>query len=147
METQQATNPNLTLGAFIDVSMFIRIDSGDWSKISETDPVDIVMDIPGEYKDLGNKFYILRIHNGVPTLLEDKDDDPDTITISSGDFSTYAIVYEKIQEDEESTTGVVATAPVEKGDFSALPIVGIGAVAVILLLLFLAMRRKSSDSK
>ena len=38
-------------------------------------------------------YSIIRCHDGVCTLLEDLDTNPDTITIKTDRFSTYAVVY------------------------------------------------------
>lgn len=85
--------PDLTMADYVDISLFFRIDESDWNQITETDPIDIVIDIPNKYLGLSDTYYIMRAHEGVSTLLEDLDDDPNTITISTGQFSTYALMY------------------------------------------------------
>ncbi|SDH25631.1 hypothetical protein SAMN05421493_10133 [Pseudobutyrivibrio sp. 49] len=89
--------PNLSMADYIDISMFMRIDDSDWNQLTEVDPIDIVIDIPENHKGLSDTYFIMRAHEGVSTLLEDKDSDPDTITISTGQFSTYALMYDEPQ--------------------------------------------------
>lgn len=89
------TNPNLTMGDYIDISMYFRIDDADWEQITETEEFLIVIDIPEAYRGLSDTYYIMRAHEGKSTLLEDLDDDPNTITISTGQFSTYALMFDQ----------------------------------------------------
>ena len=77
----------------MDISMFMKIDDSDWGRITDTEPVDIVLEIPDQYKGLSDDYYIMRAHLGQSTLLKDIDEDADTITISTGQFSTYALMY------------------------------------------------------
>jgi hypothetical protein len=87
--------PNLTMGNYIDISMYMRVDDSDWNQITETEQFEIVIVIPEEYRGKAETYYIMRAHEGVSTLLEDLDDDPNTITIATGQFSTYALMFDQ----------------------------------------------------
>ena len=88
--------PGLTLGMYIDISVFIKIGKGDWNAVNQThEPVEVVIGIPPELQSDDRIFYIIRAHEGKYTLLEDMDEGPDTITICTDMFSTYAIAYEQ----------------------------------------------------
>lgn len=89
--------PDLTMADYLDISMFFRLDEEDWNRITDTDPIDIVIDIPQNYLGLSDDYYIMRAHQGASTLLNDIDEDPNTITISTGQFSTYALMYNQPQ--------------------------------------------------
>ncbi|MBE5911860.1 choice-of-anchor L domain-containing protein [Pseudobutyrivibrio sp.] len=89
--------PALTMADYLDISMFFRLDEEDWNQVTDTDPIDIVISIPEQYLGLSDTYYIMRAHEGKSTLLYDTDDDPNTITISTGQFSTYALLYEDPQ--------------------------------------------------
>ncbi len=102
--------PNLAMADYIDISMFMRIDDSDWNQLTEVDPIDIVIDIPETHKGLSDTYYIMRAHEGVSTLLEDKDNDSDTITISTGQFSTYALMYDEPQVAVKADFTSTATA-------------------------------------
>lgn len=94
----------LTLGMYVDISMFIRIGESDWDAITFTEaPIDIVIGISEELKEAGRKFYIIRSHEGAYALLNDKDSDADTITISTDSFSAYAIAYQTIERTSPKT--------------------------------------------
>ena len=41
----------------------------------------------------GREYCILREHNGVVDVLDDQDDDPNTITFRTNRFSEYAVAY------------------------------------------------------
>lgn len=95
VEAYQDIFPDMNMGMYIDISMFMRKGSGDWNAVHTTnEPVEIVLDIPQELMSLSADFYILRAHEGAYLLLEDLDDNPDTITIRTEAFSTYAITYQ-----------------------------------------------------
>ena len=84
----------LTLGAYIDISMYIRIGDGDWNAITQSgEAIDVVIGIPDELQSGGRTFYIARCHEGRYDLLHDMDTEAETITIQTALFSTYAIVY------------------------------------------------------
>ena len=91
----QTEMPNLQLGMYMDISMFIKVGAGEWNAISKTDaPIEVVISIPEELRESGRKYYVIRCHNGETTLLYDLDDTEDTVTISTELFSAYAIAYE-----------------------------------------------------
>ena len=94
IEEYQKEVPELTLGMYVDISMFIKIGEGSWNAITATDePIEVMIGIPKELQRDGREFYIVRAHEGKYTLLSDKDDASDTITISTDMFSSYAIAY------------------------------------------------------
>lgn len=97
MEEYRKEMPELTLGMYVDISIFMKIGEGDWNAVARTqEPVEVVIGIPDELQSDGRTFYIIRAHKGQYTLLADMDDDPDTITICTDMFSTYAIAYEQV---------------------------------------------------
>ena len=49
--------PELMLGMYVDISMFIRIGGGDWDAITSTDePIEIVIGIPEKLLADGREF-------------------------------------------------------------------------------------------
>lgn len=89
------------MGMYVDISMYMRVGSGDWNAIHATnEPVEIVLDVPAELAELTADFYVMRAHEGEYLLMEDLDDAPETITIRTEAFSTYAILY-RMQENGE----------------------------------------------
>ena len=51
-------------------------------------------------------FSVIRLHNGVAEILPDLDDDPNTITIETDRFSTYAIVYQESAKSPDTGNNV-----------------------------------------
>lgn len=100
----QKEMPGLTLGMYVDISMFIRVGEGDWNAITETrTPIEVIIGIPEQLQEKGRTYVIIRAHNGVPTFMNDVDDEPGTITVSTDLFSSYAIAY--VQTDGAGADG------------------------------------------
>lgn len=98
VEVYREETPGLVLGMYVDISMFIKIGEGDWNAIATTDePIEVVIGIPEKLQSDGREFYIIRAHEGEHTLLRDLDGAPDTITVSTDMFSSYAIAYEETE--------------------------------------------------
>lgn len=69
-------------------------------------PINITIQIPEEYLNVsGRRFSVIRLHGDVATVLEDLDDSPNTITISTDEFSLYALAY----EDGTGSAGTAST--------------------------------------
>ncbi len=102
--------PDLTLGMYVDISVFVRVGEGGWNAVTHTkEPIEVVIGIPEELKGDGREFYIIRSHDGEYTLLPDTDDNPDTITVSTDMFSVYALVYKQADRTEVSAPGESGT--------------------------------------
>lgn len=88
----------LNVGKNFEVILMKTIE-GNSKIINNTEvPAKIVINVPKELKDSERKFGIIRSHkeaDGTISLayLEDEDSNPDTITFSTGKFSSYAIGY------------------------------------------------------
>lgn len=94
IEAYREEVPGLVLGMYVDISMFVRMGAGDWNAITATDePIEVVIGIPEKLQSGGREFYIIRAHEGEYTFMNDLDDAPDTITVSTDLFSSYAIAY------------------------------------------------------
>lgn len=149
IEAYREEVPGLMLGMYVDISMFIRIGVGDWNAITETDePVEVVIGVPEKLLGENRAFYIIRAHNGAYTFMNDLDDMPDTITISTDMFSSYAIAYvetESAGADGGSKCGLCHICPTFLGIcyFIWLAVI----VAVILVILMIVWRRKREEKE
>lgn len=81
----------------VDVNFF-KIIGEEHIPITETrEYIRLVMDVPDNLMaagDAGEKSYsVIRVHDGETVILEDLDDDKDTITVEMDRFSIYAIIY------------------------------------------------------
>lgn len=99
----EAASGKYVIGQYLNIEL-LKIINGYGSNITATNlPIPIVISIPDNLKGTGNRVYaIIRVHNGEVTVLKDMDNNPDTITIETDLFSTYAIVY---AEGEATITG------------------------------------------
>lgn len=141
IEEYQKEVPGLTLGMYVDISMFIKIGEGDWNAITETgEPIDVIIGIPEKLQEKGRTYYIIRAHDGVHTVMTDMDDAPSTITISTGRFSSYAIAYVEADEtDDGAKCGLCHICPTFLGICCFVWLAIIIAAAIIA---FILLRRK-----
>ena len=152
IEAYRETYPKLTLGMYIDISLFVRIGDGDWERISAVkEPIEVVVGIPENLQQEGRTFYIIRVHEGAYTFMEDLDEAADTITICTDRFSSYAVLYEQTEEsgtaevEEKAKCGLCHICPTFLGICYFIWLAVILAVVVIVILLVL--RRKKEEKE
>ena len=147
IETCREEVPGLMLGMYVDISMFIKIGTGDWNTITETDaPIEVVVNIPEKLLGGGREYYIIRAHNGAYTFMNDLDDVPDTITISTDMFSSYAIAYVETEgTDTDAKCGLCHICPTFLGICYFIWLAFISAAIAIVV--FVVLRRKKEEEK
>ena len=106
------------------VGLYLNIELENWNgPVTETKTmIPITIAIPEEYLATGRTFSIVRVHDGIVTVLKDEDSDPRTITFSTNQFSTYAIVYKDtvaVEEQEDKGTSVGRTPDMPTAPFGA----------------------------
>lgn len=92
----------------LDISMYKKIDS-DKTNITQTNiPVSISVDIPNDFvkESKGRSFAIIRTHENedgtfTSTILKDLDNDPDTVTFETDEFSVYTLIYDIPKTDDQ----------------------------------------------
>ena len=95
--------PDLVLGMYVDISLFVKIGEADWNAVTGTvEPVEVVIGIPLKLQSTDREFFIIRSHEGEYTLLTDMDDAPDTVTIHTDRFSAYAIAYKQVSRTPQA---------------------------------------------
>ncbi len=81
------------LGQYLDVNLF-KVINGERNAITETKAtLTITFEIPAALRGSRRTYSLIRVHDGTTTVLNDTDSDPNTITIETDKFSTYALVY------------------------------------------------------
>ena len=109
------TDTAYTVGQYLSIDIFKLINGQQVGKITELGmPISVAIEVPEALRGADRAFAIVRVHDGVADILKDQDNDPNTITILTDRFSTYAIVYQDIENtgDNNLNTGVVlAIAP------------------------------------
>lgn len=105
------TFPGLVQGICMDITISVRVGDGEWRTVTETsEPVDIVVGVPKELQSSGREYYLLRAHEGKCVLLPDQDTEPETVTVSTGLFSSYALVYRDTASNQAcSVCGICPT--------------------------------------
>lgn len=148
IEAYREEVPGIVLGMYVDISMFIKIGAGDWNAITATDePVEVVIDIPEKLLSDGREFYIIRAHNGEYTFMNDLDDVPDTITVSTDLFSSYAIAYmetEGARADSGAKCGLCHICPTFLGICYFIWLV---IIIALVLVIYLIIRRRRQEEK
>lgn len=90
---------NDRLGIYLDVELIKKIGLAAEEKITQTDkPILITFAIPETLRAPRRIFTVVRVHDGQTDILPDLDDNPDTFTMETDRFSTYALVYEVAPE-------------------------------------------------
>lgn len=129
--------PGLNIAGYLDISIYLQMDDEDWSYVSNTNkPVELVVTVPESMRGLSDNYYLLRLHDGQTTLFSDNDDDPNTITVSTGKFSIYVVMY-----DSEAAAEIEKT---EKKELNLLIIfvIALIVVLVIQIVYIFAIRKK-----
>lgn len=88
---------------YYDVSVVKTTSDGDVvGYVSEADkPVEVVFDIPSDLPKVKSgyvrKYFVIRVHDGKTTVIDDvKDNGNGTVTFKSDKFSTYALAYNDV---------------------------------------------------
>ena len=97
------TDSELTVGWYLDVSLFKQIFGEDKVKITETDgAVGITIEIPESLRKDGRTFYVIRVHDGDGEIIPSKQEG-NFIRFTTDRFSTYALAYvDKTDADDAS---------------------------------------------
>lgn len=89
----------LKRGGYVDISVYMKTGEGGWNAVSETsEPMEVVIGIPKDLLGEGREYYVIRAHEGRYSLLNDMDDVPETITIVTDMFSSYAIAFREAKD-------------------------------------------------
>ncbi len=146
MEAYREEAPGLVLGMYVDISMFIKIGAGDWNAVTATDaPVEVVIGIPEKLLSDGREFTIIRAHNGEYAFMNDLDGAPDTITISTELFSSYAIAYAQTEgAGADGKCGLCHICPTFLGICC---FVWLAVILLIMVVLFVLLRKKKEEEE
>lgn len=95
---------NYKLGQYLDVILLKKIGELE-QKITETNaPVRIMFEVPEGLRGK-SEYSVIRIHGGETTILKDLDSNPNTVTIETDKFSTYALAYLEKGDESGDTSG------------------------------------------
>ncbi|SDB03974.1 MBG domain-containing protein [Eubacterium oxidoreducens] len=93
------------IGAYVDISLYLT-RNGVESKLVDTQSNDVTITLAIPETLQGHDSYdVVRVHGGIATVL-DNETTNDSITFTTNQFSTYAIVYtDKTEESSDSGSG------------------------------------------
>lgn len=123
------TDRGIKVGKYFEV-LLMKTKDGSTTNVTELEqPMTIRLDIPKELRTSGRVFYIVRAHqlsdgNIQVAVLNDEDNDENTITFTTDRFSSYAIAYQGGEKAQFSKTVLVVLA---------------GAVAVLALVVAIVL--------
>lgn len=107
----EAAIGNNKLGQYLNVELW-KIIGEEEEKITETNrPITITFEIPESLRGSGRTYSVIRVHGDETTVLEDKDNDLNIVTIETDKFSTYALVYSEATTPTTPTTPTMPTTP------------------------------------
>ena len=143
-----AAASSYTVGQYLNIDILKYIDGQQTGKISDLNaPISITVDVPNGLKSNGRSFAVLRVHDGAAELLRDTDTEPNTITISTDKFSTYAIVYQDTADVQAPSNGSGAHNNPTTGVYPVTELAvlsfAFGTTAVLLVVTGLAKKKRS----
>lgn len=109
----------------LDINLYKIID-GASAKITKTNsPIAVEIEIPETLRISGREFAAIRLHDGTADMIQDDDNNDETVTFVTDRFSVYALVYK-----DKETSG---DKPLNTGDSDYIAVflsVGVMALAV-----------------
>lgn len=133
-------------GQYLDISLILRTGTENRKITSTTERIAITFTIPDKLKpnsETDRTFAVIRVHDGKAEVLNDMDNDDNTITIETDSFSTYAIVF--YDESGEAPKPPVATGV--KSFAAVLFALGAGALLMLVFIYFTTGRNGLSEEK
>jgi len=148
IEDCQEQIPGLAMGVYVDISMYMRIGSGDWNAIHATSrPVEIILNVPDELAELAADFYIMRAHEGEYLLMEDLDEAPETITIQTEAFSTYAVLYQMREGTGEKSAAKCSLCHICPTFLGICCFIWLAIIIALILIIWVVIRRKYKEKE
>ena len=94
-DSLSTSQKKFVIGEYLNLKYELKKNGESCTNIEKlNNEIEITIDVPKEIRGKAI-YYIMRNHDGVCDILEDLDDNPDTITFRTDRFSTYAIAYEE----------------------------------------------------
>ena len=108
------------LGQYLDVTLLKKIGDEQKAVTSTSKPITVTFEIPENLRGMA-KYSVIRVPGGETNILEDEDSDPNTVTIKTDKFSTYALTYQPKAAATEPNGGngesVPTITPVQNGNY------------------------------
>ncbi|MCM1170523.1 MAG: hypothetical protein NC393_00180 [Clostridium sp.] len=99
LETIKAVAKKRKIAVILDMNIVKFIDGIISGNVNQLDKeIIMTIDVPKEFQAANRKFSIIRLHDGIAEELPDLDDNPNTVTFTTGKFSFYTLIYEDAGE-------------------------------------------------
>lgn len=141
--------PGMNIGQYFEVYLMVS-KNNDTQMVSELpEALRAVINVPAHLKMENRKFYILRLHTKEDgsqdfAQLADEDDNPDTITFSTDQFSPYAIAYIDWQQESGETPAVMEKEPEDRRlkNAAGIVVVFLALAVTVTGILYIAGKKK-----
>ncbi|MCM1082569.1 MAG: hypothetical protein NC428_03745 [Clostridium sp.] len=129
LETIKAAAKKRKIAVILDMNIVKFIDgivSGNVNKLDKE--ITITIDVPKEFQAANRKFSIIRLHDGIAEELPDLDDNPNTVTFTTGKFSFYTLIYEDVEDgtalepSKNDTPSIVEPSKTNVPDVAVTPV-------------------------
>lgn len=148
MEIYRKKVLGLTMGIYVDISVFKRIGGEEWSAVHKTgELLEIILDTPQELQELATDFYVIRAHEGENLLLKDMDDRQESITIESDCFSVCAVTYKMKKTGTGGKCELCHMCPAFLGVCCFVWLALLVAALVILLILMYNLEKRAAEEE
>lgn len=101
------------IASYYEIDMVMATPDDDVvGMVSETEePVEVTIGIPRNLPEVkegfSRKYYVIRVHEGEVTVIDDVTvNDDGTLTFKSDKFSKYALAYEDVENEKDETTPI-----------------------------------------
>ncbi|WP_052169784.1 Ig-like domain-containing protein [Pseudobutyrivibrio ruminis] len=109
----QSASNDFTVGMYLDINLFKKVGGNAATKITETNgTVKASILIPESLWKAGRNFEIIRVHDGVPTVISGTyDENTHVFTFETDKFSTYALAYNDSAVAGSTSNSTQSSAP------------------------------------
>lgn len=105
------------LKTYINLTLEKSIDDSEWERIHEShEKISVVINIPEDLRKAGEKLVLVKKDGSGYIVLEDLDDNPDTITVLTDDFASQYAIISILDEETAKAYGLFGDKEIEAGD-------------------------------
>lgn len=123
---------DIAIDDFFDIRFITEVDGVPHLVTNLNVPMKVIMKVSPEMKANGSgRYCVLRVHNGEFDILEDLDNDTDTVTFVTDKMSTFALAYYNGGNSIDAQSGTSDNTLSKKNDNTSLVIIIMTGVIVI----------------
>lgn len=134
-----------SVGEYLDITLWKTVGSSTAKKVHDTNKaIAVTITVPENLRNKDSSktrtYAILRVHNGVVSILPDKDSVESTVTFNTDRFSTYVLAYKDTVKKSNGSTGSSGSGTSSSGSniLSSMPDMGDHAPITLCVIIFVA---------